>query len=464
MKAHEEAPEAASQVGDRIARQVSEQQAAAPLVGSERFSPGLDRRTIVYLQRAAGNVAVAGLIERSLDDPGALIAQRDDEDDGEDREVSATKDVKAYGVGKAKDYLKKKVDKVVLGKDEDDGEKKEGEENDPGDAVDQVLADMKSSADKSKQWIEYIYKGTEYYQKYKMRVPISWWPPYLDPALRDFDKMLGVLKPGFDTAAKFLEKAQKLKTLYNEGRNWLGAFETFVGQTNRLDGTNPMSVHAWVTAMQGLEQASLPMYKEMLNHLADLGLEGTPAAAEAFLVLAYVGVELGAGEHLLELGIEDIEFEQRRIRAYEAGALPVQAPPEAPPFPPLPWMSQAQHRQVEADWRRDEKDEAVEKAKMAAFYKQLKAGYVAHRPEFVAQIDKQLEEARSQDPSPSNPQTANPMYWKNECLTDNGDVDAEIENFETASGWGGGTRLVPYPGFDELYETTWARTIGGSAH
>lgn len=416
-------------------------------------------RSLLQLQRMAGNAAVAALVERSL--APSVVIQREDDDDAD--EVSATKDLKDYLFDKGKEKAKDKINTAVFGKQDDGAEEGKKKDEDPGDAVDQLLEDMKSSADKSKQWVEYIYKGTQYYQKYKMRLPISWWPPYLDPALRDFNTMLGVLKPGFDRAAKVIDKAQKLKGFYNEGRDWLHAFEGFAGKTETLDGTNPMSVHAWVASVQELEKASMPVYKEVLSHLKDLGMEGSPAAAEAFLVLAYVGVELGLGEHLMELGIEDIQYEQKRIRDYEAGVLPVQQPADAPPVPPLPWMSVEQRRRVEARLMDQDRRDAIAGAKLKKFGNELRAGYVKHRPEFVAQIERQLATAQSEDPSPTNPQVANAMYWQQNCLTPDADVDTEIANFETASGWGAGERQIPYPGFDELYETTWATTVGGSA-
>jgi hypothetical protein len=457
-KAREEAPELSPKASTGATR--ARDQASVADV-QLRPSPILLPRSLMQLQRLVGNAAVTALIQRRAE--AALpVIQRED-DDG-DQEVSAPKDLKDYLLDKGKEKVKDKLTTAVTGKQDDDGEEaKKKKEDDPGDALDQVLEDMKSSADKSKQWVEYIYKGTQYYQTYKMRVPISWWPPYLDPALRDFNAMLGVLKPGFDRASKAIDKAQKLKGFYTEGLAWLHAFETFVGKTEVLEGTNPMSVHAWVTAVQGLEKASLPVYKEVLSHLKDLGLEGSPAAAEAFLVLAYVGVELGLGEHLMELGIEDIEYEQKRIRSYEAGVLPIQQPMDAPPVPPLPWMSSEQRRQVEAQLQDEDRRDALVARKLKVFNAALRDGYVRQRPGFVAQIAGQMAAARSEDPSPTNPNLANARYWQQNCLSPNADIDSEIENFETASGWGAGERQVPYPGFDELYETTWAAMVGGSA-
>lgn len=202
------------------------------------------------------------------------------------------------------------------------------------------LNDLKSGTEKAAEYVDFITKSVEYWQKTGNKAPGH------DEAVANLLKITSSVKSRLDKFAGVVGKAKHVL----EVKKWLESLDDLAAKTKALDMANRDTVVAWGKALQKNVDVSKPLIEVAQSWLKGLAYKGSAVAGRASLVLSVFTAYVEVGVAALNAGIrvEKLYFDRLDKRIAEANQVKKKEPP--PPYPG-DWSSAAESRKAAAAFK-----------------------------------------------------------------------------------------------------------------
>ncbi len=207
----------------------------------------------------------------------------------------------------------------------------------PHSELDEALDDVKSGTDKLNEYLGYVTQVADYYKKTGKMVPFQGVLDKMSRITKTLSHHLGTIQGYVTDARAFI--------------SFVGAVDSFIEVTRKVDFTDAKSIQKWLDALKKLRGAADPYISWAKKYLYDAALAGEEIASRTLIIVQYLDAMYTIGSSALEntLKVEHRYFDAMDRHIREATGEPDPNAAKVPePQEPASWTSADELHAAEA--------------------------------------------------------------------------------------------------------------------